>query len=353
MPHRIINLWNVLLGVVGLLLVAMILLFGADLIRAARTGPRWKRALITASMAVLGAIGVNLAADEALAQPQKIRPSCYIMVRPPDRPIAAAALPARMAALKKLGVMEKINGGVLRTVAAQIRKEAGRYEKLVIPGFPAGSPGRANAQKTLAEANAWLTAADIRLSVGDKPLADVPVWKTLMKTWRDAEQAASGRKGPYPFDAKTKKALMDALAAAPGELDALATAGYLTAAEAAFLKGALKGLPERVNRMRPTELRNATCYKPMSIAKRDPLIAMLSRMPLLEKMAQGDKINPAAAKKIAEVVEIEAAKLTDEKYLKTLKPDSRATAGNVVKAARAAVEKLNASIKPKPAKASG
>jgi len=305
--------------------------------------------MLAASLAILAAIGMNVAAREASARPPR-GPTCYkpVLVMPPG-----AALPARVAALKKLGVMEKVKSDVLEKLAAQLRADIVPYEKTIIPRLPSGSDARTKARKTLVEAKAWLVAADMRLAVGDKPLADVPVWQGLMKNWRAAEQAASGRKGRYPFDAKKKKALLEALAAAPGELDALAMAGYLTAAEAALLKNALAGLPARVRRMRPVELRKVTCYDPVTIVDPDPLIAMLGRMPLLEKIAQGRKLHPAAVKKIAEVVEAQAAKLTDEQYLKSLTSDSRATAGNVAKAARAAIKKLTAAVKPKPAPAAG
>jgi len=350
------NLWTVIMGIAALVIVALMVMFGVDLVRASRTGPRWKRRMLAASLAVLAAIGVNIAAQEASARPPRdlIRPprgpSCYMPVLVMPR---GAALPARMAALKKLGVMEKIKSDVLKKLAAQIRAEIVPYEKTVIPGLPAGSDAQTKARKTAADARGWLAAADMRLTVGDKPLADVPVWRGLVKNWRAAEEAASGRKGRYPFDAKTKKVLMAALDAAPGELDALATAGYLTAAEAGLLKGALKTLPARVKRMRPTELRNMSCYIPTLLVKRDPLVAMLARMPLLEKVAQGRKVHPAAVKRIAEIVELQVAKLTDDKYLKSLTPDSRATAGNVAKAARAVIKKLTAAAKLKPAPAAG
>ena len=356
MPHRLLNIWTVVLGISALVIVALMVMFGVDLLRASRTGPRWKRRTIAASLAVLAVIGVNIADREASAKPPMIprRPTCYSIMLvdpPPMRPVTM--LPMRMAALKKLGVMEKIKSDVLKKLAAQIRAEIVPYEKTVIPSLPAGSDAQTKARKTLADARGWLVAADMRLAVGDKPLADVPVWQGLVKNWRAAEEAASGRKGRYPFDAKTKKAILASLAAAPGELDALATAGYLTAAEAALLKSALNGLPTRVKRMRPVELRNATCYDPMMIVDPDPLVAMLARMPLLEKVARGGKLHPVAVKKIAEVVELQVAKLTDDKYLKGLTPDSRATAGNVARSARAAVKKLIAAAKLKPAPAPG
>jgi hypothetical protein len=258
-----------------------------------------------------------------------------------------------MMAIKKLGVMEKIKSDVLKKLAAQIRTEIVSYEKTVIPRLPAGSEAQTRARKTVGEARGWLAGADIRLAVGDKQLADVPVWRGLVKDWRAAAEAASGRKGRYPFDTKTKKALLASLDAAPGRLDALAIAGYLTAAEAGLLKNALNGLPIRVKRMRPTEFRNLSCYRSMGTVDPDPLVAMIARMPLLEKVAQGNKLHPAAVKRIAEVVKVQIAKLTDEKYLKSLTPDSRTTAGNVAKAARAAIKKLTAAAKLKPAPATG
>jgi len=60
-----------------------------------------------------------------------------------------------------------------------------------------------------------------------------------------------------------------------------------------------------------------------------------------------------SAKIIAEVVELQVEKLTDDKYIKGLTPDSRATAGNVVKAAHAAIRKLTAAAKLKPALVAG
>jgi hypothetical protein len=356
MPYRFLNIWTVVLGIAGLIVVALMVMFGADLLKASRSGPRWKRTLVTASLAVLAAVGVNSSAPEVSAKPppeviQQLKPrvSCYLMVHRPDKPLVGATLPARMAALKKLGVMEKIKSDVLKKLADQIRSEIPAYEKLVGSKTPAGSKLRPKTNQTLYDARTWVAAADMRLAVGDKPLADVPVWRTLTTNWRNAEEAASGRKGPYPFDKKTKKQLLAALDAAPGQLDALATAGYLTSAEAGLLKGGLEGLDERVKRKRPTELRNATCYKPMMIANRDPLIAMLVRMPLLEKIAKESKLHPAAVKRIVEVVDIQTAKLSDKKYLKGLTPESRKTAGNVVSAARAAVKKLNDAVAPKPA----
>jgi len=342
------NLWTVTLGIVGMAAVALMILFGVDLVRASRRGPRWKRRLVAASLAVLAAFGVNVTARSAPPRVRPPGPTCYdiMIVDPPIRP-PVSTLPKRMAALKKLPVIETLKAPVLRKLTTQVRRDVGTYESLA--KRIADTNKRREAADTIAAARTWLAAADLRLGVGDKPLAEVPTWKSLMKTWTDAEEAASGRRGRYPFDAKTKKALLASLAGAPRDIDIMATAGYLTAAEAGLLKGALAGLPARVRRMRPVELRNATCYKPMRLIEPDPLMTAVGRMPLVEKIAGARKLHPAAVRKIVTNLEAQAAKLSDKGYRKRLDADTRATADNVVKAIRSAVRKLKATLKGAPA----
>ena len=57
MPHRLLNIWTVMLGLAGLLVVALMLLFGTDLASAARSGPKWKRALVTAAVSLASVLG--------------------------------------------------------------------------------------------------------------------------------------------------------------------------------------------------------------------------------------------------------------------------------------------------------
>jgi len=61
MPQRTFNL---LIAIVGLALVAAIALVGFDVYRAAKTGPRWKRRLVGAGLALLAALGLP-ACDKA------------------------------------------------------------------------------------------------------------------------------------------------------------------------------------------------------------------------------------------------------------------------------------------------
>ena len=67
MPQRIVSAWYVLVGLAGLVLVGAMVLLGVDLARASRTGPRWKRRLLTAALALLSSVGVHLGAGPLTA----------------------------------------------------------------------------------------------------------------------------------------------------------------------------------------------------------------------------------------------------------------------------------------------
>ena len=59
MPYRSITVWVVVLGVLAMGVVAALAVCGVDVRRAAATGPRWKRAPLTASLLLLGLLGVG------------------------------------------------------------------------------------------------------------------------------------------------------------------------------------------------------------------------------------------------------------------------------------------------------
>jgi len=67
MPQRVINAWAVVLGIAGLLLVVALVVLGADLHRAARSGPRWKRRILAAALALLSGVGIFVSGPEVVA----------------------------------------------------------------------------------------------------------------------------------------------------------------------------------------------------------------------------------------------------------------------------------------------
>lgn len=62
MPQRVINTWMIVVGIVGLVLLGVLVLLRTDLGRASRTGPRWRRYLLTAALALLSGLGVYVGA---------------------------------------------------------------------------------------------------------------------------------------------------------------------------------------------------------------------------------------------------------------------------------------------------
>jgi hypothetical protein len=62
-PHRTVNVVLTAMGLAGLLLIAALAIWGSDIRRASRSGPMWKRKLLTAGLLLLAMMGVNSCAD--------------------------------------------------------------------------------------------------------------------------------------------------------------------------------------------------------------------------------------------------------------------------------------------------
>jgi len=248
MPQKTLNL---LLAVAGLAIVAAFAVLGYDLYRAACTGPRWKRRLVAAGLAVLAMLGI---------------PACEETTQAGDPPAPTAA-PAR----------------------------------------------------TLAEAREW---------------------KRLTATWREAEEVASGKRGAYPFDRKGKEKLLADLKQAEADVAALQTAGLVTAPEAGLLAADLAQLTRGVQGKRPTEMKMATCYKPMMvIPARDSMGRLAARLPLLRQLVDGDKLHPDVARKVLVSVEADLAILANKEMT-----------GRLPETDRPKAEELR---KPSPSRSSG
>jgi len=270
MPHRLVSLWGIVLGVLGLLLVVGLALVGADLVRSARTGPRWRRRLVAAALGLLSALGVSVAAGPAAQG----------------------------------------SGG-----AERIRRPAA--ERV------ADAPGA---------------------------LARTDEWKRLTETWTEAEEVAAGTRGDYPFNKEGKKALLAALDERAGDVDKLVKAGRLLPEEAGLLKQELDRLRKGVVRKRPTELRNATCYRPMLVLPaRDALHGIQARLPLLEKLAAAPTVHPAALKKVLGVLDADLALLANPEHTAKLLPQDREKA----KAVAGQVGKVLDAVRAKLARSSG
>ena len=226
MPQRITGVLTVVLGLAGVLALGVLIVLRIDARRAAATGPKWKRRLIAAGLALLAVTGVS-----ALAEPPPMA-KCYDM-------------------------------GLVRPASQRTASELGKH----------------------------------------------PAWQRLCQTWAQAQDVASGGMGRYPFDRAGQKKLLEALAVGETDVVALLAAGVVSQAEANLLTADLKVLAQRVREYRPTEMRMATCYKPVSIMEvtRERVKGVRGRLELLEKLAEQKTIQPAVVYKVLAGVERQLA----------------------------------------------
>lgn len=172
-------------------------------------------------------------------------------------------------------------------------------------------------------------------------------WKHLTAVWREAEEIGSGKRGDYPFDEMGKQRILDGLATVNSSLDKLKNASLLTEAESGLLKQELALLTSRVQAKRPTEMRMATCYKPMPfMPAQDSLKRLTDRLPLLEKLAESETLQPQVMSKVLDTVESDLALLEKQENRDRLPDDQKPKADEVTQAAKSYVEtikdKLNA-----------
>ena len=252
---------NLLLALGGLAIIAAIAMLGLNIHRAAHTGPRWKRRLVAAGLALLAALGV---------------PACE-------------------------------------------------------QASEAGGP-------TVAAATNSLT--------------DTAEWKRLLATWREAEEVASGKRGAYPFDRKGKERLLAAIKQSWTEVGELKAAGQFSDAEAGLLQADLDRLALGVQGKRPTEMRMATCYKPMMhLPAADSLKRLTTRLPLLERLAGSQKLQADVVRKTLACVEADLAVLGQQKDVDRLSETDRAKAAEIREAVAGHVARIKARVGDKPATA--
>ena len=161
-------------------------------------------------------------------------------------------------------------------------------------------------------------------------LSQLEPWHQAAAIWRRAEDVASGARGPYPFDEKGKARLLDDLARAGRIVDDLLAGGLLNEPETGLLKADLAVLVRGVEAKRPTELREATCYRPMAvIPARDSLERLEARLPMLEKLAASDKVSPEVIFRALDTLEGDLNVLASEDMAGGLASEQRAHALDV------------------------
>jgi hypothetical protein len=294
MPQRVHGLFLALLGLAA---VASLLLVGADVWLAANRGPRWRRALLGAGLALAACLGL---VDCGSAPPADAPP-------PAPAPKAESrfdvgGLEARFDLLEREAGARTLTAEALDRVLGEIAKH---LQTLESPGS-IGREDQAAAEvlrirfqalQDLVRARREAEAAEGRVPGAARPpgeeipdvpktLADSPEWRKFQETWKEASEIASGSRGGYPFDDAGKKRILDAIGSLPLDLLTLARQGLLSEPEADLLVVDLQDLSAEVGRFRTVAQKNATCYMPLPLQAeaRKSLNWIRQRVGLLEKL---------------------------------------------------------------------
>jgi hypothetical protein len=156
------------------------------------------------------------------------------------------------------------------------------------------------------------------------PIEDAPAWQRTLRTWREAAEVSSGKRGPYPFTATEKQDLLAHLGQAADDVGALAAESRMSLTEAELLGKEIALMVETVAAKRTKEERELSCYKPvLFVPERDSLERLAERVPLLERLASEPSVQPAAIEKIVAAISRETATLEDEDALVKLSGEER------------------------------
>lgn len=174
----------------------------------------------------------------------------------------------------------------------------------------------------------------------DEETTKPDAWKRIERTLQDVDELS--QRGPYPFDRKGKQQILDQIDARRSDVDALVASGALDAAEGGLLQKELDRAHAAMVKLRPTELMQATCYKPMMRNPRgDALTRLQAQVPLLEKIAEQKTVHAEVLRQALENVERDLATLegTDGMALPPEKQAEAKALGERVRKALAAIEK--------------
>jgi len=325
-------LWTVLLGVAGLLVVVGMVLFGADLIRASRTGPRWKRALVTASLSLISLLGLTASQGFGAEPPVEVS---SVSTDDSTPVVAVFDLKSQLATLTMLTSQRDFDP---QGAAETLRKVRADVAILSQPANIAklNDTGRTEAKRLLAESARIVAIAEALIPMGTVDLLKTPQWKLIVETWQ-AGGALAGAKGSTSAQrVEMNKKFTQAKQAA---LE-LAAAGLLSGAEVGLLVVDADVIWSRIIARPPTDSRK-TCYKMAYFPPAQRSVQWLGkRLELVRKVAAADKVSPAAMDKVMDNITGHLAILGKEAELKKIRKD----------ADRQAARKLRDEIAPLVAK---
>ena len=305
MPQRAVNL---VLVVAGVATVALLMVLGVDLARAANRGPRWKRRMVGAGLLLLGTLGLAPA-----------NPGCMISDVPNQTESVndpVATLRQRIASLERLAANEKAQPAALENALESLADAVEEMESEEQMSITIGEVPPAEARELRKRAAELTQTVRDRLDGQPGPtLAASPQWKRLIALWQTAEEIATFQRGGYPYSDAEQNRLIHALKQAQCDTAHLAAHSLLEPEEAAAIRIELATLIEGVHEVRPKELRNASCYfcGPINVFGARPAEQIADRLPLLEKMVASDHLRPEVAERVLSTVERDIANLDESR----------------------------------------
>ena len=156
------------------------------------------------------------------------------------------------------------------------------------------------------------------LLAGEKPVVQAseivavdPLGVELAGILSEAEDVGSGKRGPYPFSATGKEALLADMGRALEMVPVLVERNVLTAAEGELVKIHLNELLQDVHNKRSKDMMEATCYEPiMMTPAQDSFKRLSARIPYLEKLT-GRTLSPLVAARVLDNVQRDLKALQD------------------------------------------
>ncbi|HOX05288.1 MAG TPA: hypothetical protein PK280_02710 [Planctomycetota bacterium] len=346
MPYRAPAL--LLVALAGAIAVIGLVLIGIDVYAARQRGPRWKRRLLGAGLAVLGVFGAWSARPRPT--PPSSTPICYAPMPMPCPTPSIQSLEQQVSTLARLLDEGRIDPNVARkALAAAETALAEASTREVLDSLSTAERSRAGAliQAARTRIDQLKTRLDANPPAPAKPAASLeesPDWKVITDAWDFARRlsGSSTTKQRSASEAKFK--------AANEAAGRLVASGVLSYAEAALLASEAEKMARDI-RTEPPSDGGVTCYTmaPVSWPDYQGLDRLKQRLPLLEELLASKKINKPVLDKVLGTIQRDLASLddllADKKYVTG---DKRAEVQRTREAVKAQVERLQGLIEGAP-----
>jgi len=308
------NLWTVILGIAGLAVVALMVLFGANLVRASRTGPRWKRTLVAASLSVLAFLGV-VAGRGVAVEPATSAESTREGETSPV--MAIFNLELQLEKLGRLTSSPDFDGAAAEAMIGEVDADVAILSK------PANlarltDKGRARAKILVAAAAKQTAVVRALIPIGTTNLAKSNQWRIVSDAWRYVAPLADS----HMSSTVQRKIAQAKLKDAAGAISELTSAGLLSAAEAAMFTIDMNRLKSDLLLEPPTDSK-VSCYDMVVMPAINVSMANLTkRVDLLKKVIASGRMSPAAMDLIVPRIQRELNQLADPKLAAALRTDA-------------------------------